>query len=137
MVAVLILLFYIHEVVEGDQIGFVVDVENAGLYVLDVAAVVVNVVGRSLAVLQDVVVVPVVNDEETPGLDNVSEVLETFLVVPHIPMEVWEVGEGVSHTDRGIKAPWRRDDIVLKCEDRNSIEMKFLSPAVSTSWPPQ
>ena len=44
MVAVLILLFYIHEVVEGDQIGFVVDVENAGLDVLDVAAVVVNVV---------------------------------------------------------------------------------------------
>ena len=59
LVAVLVLLVDVHEVVQGDQVGLVVDVEDAGLDVLDVAAVVVDVVGRRLPVGEDVVVVPV------------------------------------------------------------------------------
>ena len=59
LVAVLVLLVHVHEVVQGDQVGLVVDVEDAGLDVLDVAAVVVDVVGRRLPVGEDVVVVPV------------------------------------------------------------------------------
>ena len=59
LVAVLVLLVHVHEVVQGDQVGLVVDVQDAGLDVLDVAAVVVDVVGRSLPVGEDVVVVPV------------------------------------------------------------------------------
>ena len=59
LVAVLVLLVHVHEVVQGDQVGLVVNVEDAGLDVLDVAAVVVDVVGWRLPVSEDVVVVPV------------------------------------------------------------------------------
>ena len=50
LVAVLVLLIHVHEVVQGDQVGLVVNVEDAGLDVLDVAAVVVDIVGRRLPV---------------------------------------------------------------------------------------
>jgi len=50
LVAVLVLLVYIHEIIQGDKIGFVVHVEDAGLDVLDVAAVVVDVVGWGLPI---------------------------------------------------------------------------------------
>ena len=46
------------------------------------AAVVVDVVGRSLPIGENVVIVPVVDDEQSAGLDDVPEVLKTFLVVP-------------------------------------------------------
>ena len=59
LVTVLILLVHVHEVVQSDQVGLVVDVQDAGLDVLDVAAVVVDVVGWRLPVCEDVVVVPV------------------------------------------------------------------------------
>ena len=59
LVAVLVLLVHVHEVIQGDQIRLVVDVQDAGLDVLDVAAVVVDVVGWRLPVSEDVVVVPV------------------------------------------------------------------------------
>ena len=50
LVTVLVLRVNIHEIVQGDEIGFVVDVENAGLDVLDVTAVVVDVVGGRLPI---------------------------------------------------------------------------------------
>ena len=56
LVAVSVLLFHIHEVVQGDQVGFVVDIEDTGLDILDVAAVVVDVLGRRLAIGKDVVI---------------------------------------------------------------------------------
>ena len=46
------------------------------------AAVVVDVVGRSLPIGEYVVIVPVVDDEQSARLDDVPEVLKTFLVVP-------------------------------------------------------
>ena len=82
LVAVFVLLFHIHEIVEGDEVGSVIDVEDARLDVLDVAAVVVDVVGRSLPIGEYVVIVPVVDDEQSAWLDDVPEVLKTFLVVP-------------------------------------------------------
>ena len=57
-----------------------------------------------------------VDDEKSPGLHGVSEILKAFLVVPLVPVEVWQVGEGVSHADDGIKSPWRRHDVGLQSQ---------------------
>ena len=46
------------------------------------AAVVVDVLLRGPAMFQDVVVVPVIYDKQSSGLDHGSEVLEAQLVVP-------------------------------------------------------
>ena len=48
---------------------------------IDVGAVVVNVLLGSAAVLEDVVVVAVVDDEDPAWLDHPTEVFETFLEV--------------------------------------------------------
>ena len=43
LVAVRVLFVHVHEVVQGDQIRFVIDKEDTGLDILDVATVVVDV----------------------------------------------------------------------------------------------
>ena len=49
---------------------------------IDVGAVVVNVLLGSAAVLENVVVVAVVDDEDAARLQHALKILETFLVVP-------------------------------------------------------
>ena len=88
LVAVSVLLFHVHEVVQGDQVGFVVDIEDTGLDILDVAAVVVDVLGRGLAIGKDVVIVTVINDKDSSRLDHVTEVLEALDMILLIPMEI-------------------------------------------------
>ena len=68
LIAVRVLLFHIHEVVQGDQVRFVVDIEDTGLDILDVAAVVVDVLSRRLAIGKDVVIVTVINNEYSTWL---------------------------------------------------------------------
>ena len=55
-----------------------------------------------------------VDDEETPGLDGVSKILKTFLVISLVSVEVREVSEGVPHADDGIKPSRWGHDVVLK-----------------------
>ena len=49
LVAVCVLLIHIHEVVQCDEVGLVVDVEDTGLDVIDVIAVVIDILGRSFS----------------------------------------------------------------------------------------
>ena len=95
LVAVSVLLFHVHEVVQGDQVGFVVDIEDTGLDILDVAAVVVDVLGRGLAIGKDVVIVTVINDKDSSRLDHVAEVLEALDVISLISMEIGKMGKGI------------------------------------------
>jgi hypothetical protein len=48
LVAVNVLIFHGYEEVQGDQVWFVVDIEDTGLDILNVAAAVVDVLGRRL-----------------------------------------------------------------------------------------
>ena len=83
----------IHEIVQSDEVGSVVDIQHAGLDVVDVAAVVVDVLGGSLAVSEDVVVVAMINHKETAGLDELVEVLKTFFVVSHVSVKVGKMSK--------------------------------------------
>lgn len=58
LVAVCVLFVHIHEVIQCDQVGLVVDIQHRGLNVIDVVAVVINVLRRSLSISQDVIIVP-------------------------------------------------------------------------------
>ena len=58
LVAVCVLLIHIHEVVQCDKVGLVVDVEDTGLDVIDVITVVIDVLGRSFSIGQNVIIVP-------------------------------------------------------------------------------
>ena len=48
----------VHFIVECDHAGAVVDVQDASLDIFDVVRVVVDVLGRGLTMVQDVVIVP-------------------------------------------------------------------------------
>ena len=72
----------VHLVVEHDPPRLVVLVDDLCLDALDVLAVVVDVLLWCLAVLEDVVVVPVIDDQDASGLQHVVHVLDASLVVP-------------------------------------------------------
>merc|ERR1719239_46017 len=78
----------VHLVVQHDLPWLVVFVDDLGLDALDVLTVVVDVLLWCLPVLQDVVVVSVVNDQDTSGLQHV----------------VHEMRERVAHADDSIVA---------------------------------
>merc|ERR1719341_1943964 len=94
----------VHLVVQHNLPWLVVFVDDLGLDTLDVLAVVVDVLLWCLPVLQDVVVVSVVNDQDTSGLQHVVHVLYAPLVIPKISMVVHEMRERVAHADDGIVA---------------------------------
>merc|ERR1712055_88678 len=94
----------VHLVVEHNLPWLVVFVDDLGLDALDVLAVVVDVLLWCLPVLQDVVVVSVVNDQNTSRLQHVIHVLYAPLVIPKISMVVHEMRERVAHADDGIVA---------------------------------
>merc|ERR1712212_557629 len=73
----------VHLVVQHDLPWLVV--------LVDVLAVVVDVLLWCLPVLQDVVVVSVVNDQDTSGLQHVVHVLYAPLVIPKISVVVHEM----------------------------------------------
>merc|ERR1719209_678537 len=97
----------VHLVVQHDLPWLVVFVDDLGLDALDVLAVVVDVLLWCLPVLQDVVVVSVVDDEDTSGFQHVIHVLDAPLVIPKISVVVHEMREGVAHADDGIVASTR------------------------------
>merc|ERR1711872_594412 len=97
----------VHLVVEHDPAWLVVLVDDLCLDALDVLAVVVDVLLWCLAVLEDVVVVPVIDDQDASGLQHVVHVLDASLVVPEVTMVVDEVGERVAHADDGVVASAR------------------------------
>ena len=72
----------VHLVVEHDPPRLVVLVDDLCLDALDVLAVVVDVLLWRLSVLQDVVVVSVVDDEDTSRFQHVIHVLDAPLVIP-------------------------------------------------------
>merc|ERR1719397_2470671 len=72
----------VHLVVQHDLPWLVVLVDDLGLDALDVLAVVVDVLLWCLPVLQDVVVVSVVDDEDTSRFEHVIHVLDAPLVIP-------------------------------------------------------
>ena len=113
LITVGIFLVNVHEIVQSDQVWFVVHIEDTGLDVPDVVGVVVDVVGRSLAVGQDVVVVTVVDHKHSAGLDEILEVLEAFLVIPHVSVKVWKMGKGVTKNDTRIKSSRRLDNVLF------------------------
>merc|ERR1719187_2113596 len=94
----------VHLVVEHNLPWLVVFVDDLGLDALDVLAVVVDVLLWRLPVLQDVVVVSVVDDQNTSRLQHVIHVLNASLVIPKISVVVYEMREGVAHADDGIVA---------------------------------
>merc|ERR1712055_32866 len=97
----------VHLVVQHDLPWLVVFVDDLGLDALDVLTVVVDVLLWCLAVLEDVVVVSVINDQDTSGLQHVVHVLDASLVVPEVTVVVDEVWEGVAHADDGVVASAR------------------------------
>ena len=114
LIAVSVLLFYVHEVVEGYQVGFVVDIEDTGLDILDVAAVVVDVLGRRLAIGKDVIIITVINDKDPSRLDHAAEVLKTLFVITLVSMEIRKMSKGVPHTNNSIKTSWGFLNILLQ-----------------------
>merc|ERR550517_1112486 len=72
----------VHLVVQHDLPRLVVLVDDLGLDALDVLAVVVDVLLWCLPVLQDVVIVSVVDNQDTSGLQHVIHVLDAPLVKP-------------------------------------------------------
>merc|ERR1711936_721216 len=94
----------VHLVVQHDLPRLVVFVDDLGLDALDVLAVVVDVLLGCPPVLQDVVIVSVVDDQDTTWLQHVIHVLNAPLVIPKISVVVNEMGEGVAHADDGIVA---------------------------------
>merc|ERR1712233_21567 len=94
----------VHLVVQHDLPRLVVFVDDLGLDALDVLAVVVDVLLGCPPVLQEVVIVSVVDDQDTSRLQHVIHVLNAPLVIPKISVVVNEMGEGVAHADDGIVA---------------------------------
>ena len=86
----------VHLVVQHDLPWLVVFVDDLGLDALDVLAVVVDVLLWCLPVLQDVVVVSVVNDQDTSGLQHVVHVLYAPLVIPEEELVTYVAEENVS-----------------------------------------
>merc|ERR1719209_1341818 len=80
----------VHLVVQHDLPWLVVFIDDLGLDALDVLA--------------DVVVVSVVNDQDTSGLQHVVHVLYAPLVIPKISVVVHEMRKRVAHADDGIVA---------------------------------
>ena len=83
----------IHEIVQSNKVGPVVDIQDTGLDVIDVAAVVVDVLGGSLAVGEDVVVVTVINDKDPARLDELVEVLKALFMVAHVAVKIGKMRE--------------------------------------------
>ena len=82
-------------VVQHDLLGLVLLVDRLGDHLVD-AAVVVDVLVVGLAVLEDVVIVPVVDDEDSAGPQEVVELLEGCLLVPEggglaLPQTSWQL----------------------------------------------
>merc|ERR1712055_667104 len=94
----------VHLVVQHNLPWLVVFVDDLGLDALDVLAVVVDVLLWCLPVLQDVVIVSVVDDEDTSRFQHVIHVLDAPLVIPKISVVVHQMREGVAHADDGIVA---------------------------------
>merc|ERR1712130_366699 len=94
----------VHLVVQHDLPRLVVFVDDLGLDALDVLAVVVDVLLWCTPVLQDVVVVSVVDDQDTSRFQHVIHVLDAPLVIPKISVVVYQMREGVAHADYGIVA---------------------------------
>merc|ERR1719192_1682467 len=84
----------VHLVVEHNLPWLVVFVDDLGLDALDVLAVVVDVLLWRLPILQDVVVVSVVDDQNTSGLQHVIHVLNASLVIPKISVVIHQMREG-------------------------------------------
>jgi len=136
LVAVSVLLLHVHEVVQGDQVGLVVDIEDTGLDILDVAAVVVDVLGRRLAIGKDVVIVAVINYEDSSRLDHVTEVLEALYVISLISMEIRKMSEGIPHANNSIKPSLWFLNIVLQCEPVSLLNDPVLEPFLLPPLPP-
>merc|ERR1719216_170934 len=83
----------VHLVVQHDLPWLVVFIDDLGLDALDVLAVVVDVLLWCLPVLQDVVVVSVVDDQDTSWLQHVVHVLYAPLVIPKISVVVHQMRE--------------------------------------------
>ena len=116
LITVRVFLVHVHEVVESDQVWFVVHVEDAGLDVSDVVGVVVDVVGGGLAVGEDVVVVTVVNHKHSAGLYKILKVPEAFLVIPQVSVKVRKVSEGVTQKDSSIEPSRRLDNVFIQSQ---------------------
>ena len=136
LIAVSVLLFHIHEVVQGDQVWFVVDIEDTGLDILDVAAVVVDVLGRGLAIGKDVVIVTVINDKDSSWLDHVTEVLEALDVISLISMEIRKMSEGIPHTNNSVKPSLWFLNILLQCDPVCFLNDLVLKPFLLPPIPP-
>ena len=119
----------VHEVVQSDQVGFVVDIQDTGLDIIDVAAVVVDVLGRCLAIGQDIVIVTMINDEESARLDKLVEVLKALLMIPHVSVEVREMSKGVSEKNPSIKTTRRSINILV-----DSQPVRLLNDPVVEGW---
>ena len=119
----------VHEVVQSDQVGFVVDIQDTGLDIIDVAAVVVDVLGRCLAIGQDIVIVTMINHEESARLDKLVEVLKALLMIPHVSVEVREMSKGVSEKNPSIKTTRRSINILV-----DSQPVRLLNDPVVEGW---
>ena len=64
-----------------------------------------------MPVIEDVVVVPVVDDEDAAGLDELVEVLDGRDVLPLVAELVGEMREGVAHADERVEAADGGDDL--------------------------
>ena len=100
------------------------------------AAVVVDVLGRGLAVGQDVVVVPVVYHEDPPRLYQVLEVLKTPLVISLVSVEVGEMGEGIAEDDSSVETPRRLDNFLIDCQPVGLLDHPILEVRLLASRPP-
>ena len=66
--------------------------------------IVVNIVFRRVALLEDVVVVPVIDDENAARTDERVKVFDGPALLPLVAVKVGEMRERVAHADEGVEA---------------------------------
>merc|ERR1719500_1170922 len=88
-------------------------VDSFGHHFVD-GAVVVDVLVGGFSMLEDVVVISVVDDQDTTRFQHVKEILDGNLLIPQISMVIHKIREGVAHADDSIKATGRNGNILLE-----------------------
>merc|ERR1719209_1714330 len=127
------LLLSLLSVVQNYLPSFSVLVDSFCHHFVDGTVVVDVLVGR-FSMLEDVVVISVVDDQDTTRFQHVKEILDGNLLIPQISMVIHKIREGVAHADDCIKATSRNGNILLEGHPvpllNHPVEERFLSSPV-------
>ena len=80
---------------------------------------------------------PVIDDKDATWLDELDEVLHALLVVPHVAVEVGQVGKGVAEEDAGVKASGRGHNVLLHAEPVGLLDHPVVKGRLLPPLPPR